>query len=391
MAEVLTEGKAYKQILGMFGEDNLFMNPRDIPPTEIIRSPSAALDRALGVGGWPRGRLIQIAGMPSSGKTLLSLLSMAIWQRMHPDNCGLFIDAEYTYDPDWAEMLGIDNDRVILVKTNNGVDIFTGLVGVTKKLKTGKFKHTMGLLDMVKTGQVISMKTPSGKLRRFDLSRLGVVTLDSIASIQTPTEAASAVGKANIAATARFLTTELKKLTPVVANANVVMFGLNHVKVKVGETYGNPESTPGGRAWKHACSIMLMVAPSLTRENTILNAHEERIGHLVRARITKNKVASPFKKAEYFVEYTKGIVRKEIELFEAGLMVDLFDRPSKVRYQYAGQDFVGREKMINFIKDNLDTVEEDLRSKYLGSDADENQEFEPDEVEVPENPFNQED
>lgn len=363
--KLLSPTKAYSQIASLFGEENVFLDPRDVPPVETIPSPSPSLDRALGVGGWPRGRMIQIAGKPSSGKTLLSLLTAAEWQAMDPNNCACFIDAEYTYDPDWAEQLGIDNNRMMLIKTNDAARIINGLAGISKKGGTGKIKHTDGLLDMVEKGQTIQATNANGEKVSFDLSKMGVVILDSIASLQTPTEEASEAGKQNVASLARFLKDELKKITPAVARANVVMFGLNHVKTKIGVMFGDPETTPGGAAWKHACSIMLMVAPITRKDALLLNEHEERVGHMVRAKVAKNKVAPPFKKAEYTVKYTEGVVRKENELFEAGLLENMFERPNNTTYIYNGEKFVGKQKLLNYIADNLEETELNLRELYL--------------------------
>lgn len=372
MAEkTLSPAKAYSQIASLFGDENVFLDPRDVPEVDIIKTPSPSLDRALGVGGWPRGRMVQIAGKPSSGKTLLSLLTVAEWQAMDPENCACFIDAEYTYDPDWAEQLGIDNDRMMLVKTNEAAKIITGLVGRTKQNSTTKkMKHTDGLLDMIESGQIIEAKNAKGNKVAFNLGKMGVIILDSIAAMQTPTEEASEAGKQNVASLARFLKDELKKVTPAVAKSGVVMLGLNHVKTKIGVMFGDPETTPGGAAWKHACSIMLMVAPITSKDARIENEHGERIGHKVRAKVTKNKVAPPFKKAEYDIEYVRGVVNKEIEIFEAGILSGMFERPNNTSYIYQGEKFVGRQKMIDHLAEDLDAAEENLRRSYLDKEMD---------------------
>lgn len=364
MSEKLSPGKAYSQIAGMFGEENIFLNPRDIPPVETTPSGSPALDRALGVGGYPLGRIMQIAGTPSAGKTQLTLIAAAEWMALDRGNCACFIDAEYTYDPDWAESLGVDNERMLLIKTNAAEKIFTGLVGkTTKTAKT--IKHAPGLLGMIENGQTIQGKNARGEVRSFDLSKMRVIIVDSVASMNTPTEESAIVGKQNVASMARFLTTELKKLTPAVAKANVALFGINHVKTAIGVMYGDPTTTPGGRAWHHACSVQIMVATINKKEAKIFNQHDEQIGHTVRAKITKNKCAPPFKKAEYSIEYVVGMVKQEEELFEAGILENLFERPNNRTYIYRGQSITGKDKFIEHIKENFEQVEADLRASYL--------------------------
>lgn len=365
MASNLSPKKAYEQVLSFFGEDSVFLNPRDVPPVQVTRTGSPGLDRALGVGGWPLGRIMQIAGTPSAGKTQLTLIAGAEWQKRDPENSICFIDAEYTYDPDWAESLGIDNDRVLLIKTNSALRIFEGLVGKKKKTSSGKIKVNPGLLGLIEEGVTIKGETPDGGSKEFDLSKMGVIIIDSIASMETPIEEVSEVGKQNVSTMARFMTTELRKLTPAVAKANVALFGINHVKTKIGVMFGDPKTTPGGRAWHHACSVQVMLASIESKDSRIEDENQERIGHMVRAKVTKNKVATPHKKAEYSMEYVRGIVQKELELFEAGKAEGLIERPNNVMYEYNGESFRGQDAMVQYISENLESFEEALREKYL--------------------------
>ena len=155
MAKELSDAQAWKHINDMFGGE--MRHPDELEDVETFTTRSPALDRALQVGGWAKGRIYQLAGYPSSGKTFMSLVAMAEWQSKDPENCCAFIDAEFTYDPQWAESLGIDNDRVMLIKTNDGQKIFTGLCGTPKKNKsTGKITQIPGLLDMIREGRTIT-------------------------------------------------------------------------------------------------------------------------------------------------------------------------------------------------------------------------------------------
>jgi recombination protein RecA len=366
--ELLSESQAWSHITSMFGEGALF-HPDEIEGGETFTTRSPMLDRALGVGGWALGRIYQVAGKPSSGKTFLGLLAMAEWQSKDPENMCVFIDAEYTYDPSWAAQLGVDNDRVLLVKTNAGEKIFTGLVGTPKKNKTtGKVTQIDGLLDMAKKGQWISHKV-NGKTIKLNLGKLGVIVLDSVAVMQAPQELESAVGKINMAPLPRFLTQELKKLTPAVAEANVCFIAINHVKEKIGEMFGNPETTPGGAAWKHACSVMLMVAQKSGADNQLVDANEEKYGHKILVKVEKNKMAKPFKRAEFFIDFTSGIAAPAEELLDLGCLYNLIERPNNRTYIINGESLTSRSLAIDYIAENRSVVEEMIRGSYLSGES----------------------
>ncbi len=276
--KLLTGSDAYKQLSSLFGEDSV-VRPESIQKVDIIKTNSPGLDRAIGVGGWPRGRLIQIAGQQSSGKTLLSLCAIAQWQALDPENCAAFLDAEFTYDPRWAAKFGVDNDRVYLVKSNDAAPLFTGLVGKVRKNKvTQKVTKVAGLFDMIESNQEITYENPATKkVVTLKCGKMGVIVLDSVANLQTPTESEAEVGKQNMALTARFLSVELKKLTPGIARSNVAFIAINQVRTDLGKMFGNPESSPGGRALKHACSLMVEVAPMGGVDNVLLSLLKKRL------------------------------------------------------------------------------------------------------------------
>jgi len=369
--KIMSESDAWKQLEELFGSDSV-VRPDQVVRTDVIRTTSPSLDRALGVGGWPRGRLIQLAGAPSSGKTLLGLLAIAEWQSEHPDNCAAFLDAEFTYSAQWAAKFGVDNDRIYLIKSNEAAKIFGGLVGKVKKNKvTGKLTKIPGLFDMIAAGQTISYIHPDTKKKlNLDCGRMGVIVLDSIANLQVPQEIEADVGKALMAAVARFLTVELKKLTPGVAKANVAMIGINQVRVNPGQMFGNPEDTPGGKALKHACSVMVEVGPMSGEENIILDSREEKQGHKIKAKITKNKLAAPFKVGEFFVDFRSGVVRKGEELLETGVKLNIIERPNNRSYIINGEKLNSRDAAIEHCNSNMDKIEAMIREYYLsGSDA----------------------
>jgi recombination protein RecA len=367
-----------KDLLSLFGEDTLYLDGDigTVGTYDVIKTGSPSLDYALGIGGMPRGRIIQLAGKESSGKTLLSLLCMKSWLDENPDNTVMFIDAEYTYDATWARSLGVDTSRVVVAKTNDAKKIFEGLLGkMTVNKTTGKAsKSVKGVLDLVKEGTDPRFKN------------LGLIVLDSVAAMNTPMEVDAAIGKQNMAPMPRFLSTELKKLTPAVAEANVAMIFINQVRVNPGVMYGNPEDSPGGKALKHACSVMVNMAPISGADSKVEDENENVIGHKVRAKIQKNKVGAPFREAVYTIKYTEGLINREEELLDLAVLCKVINRPNNRTYELGDDKFSSRQSMIDYLKDEacFGGVEDLCRTKYLSgevagpvaSDGDESEEME---------------
>ena len=349
MTKKVTQSEAEKEILKFFGEDTVFFDGNIATKYEAISTGSPKLDEAIGIGGIPMGRITQLAGQESSGKTMLALSCIREYLNKNPENTALFIDAEYTYDPAWAEKQGVDTSRVMVIKTNDAKAIFEGLIGTVKENKTTKkvTKSMKGILDHVIEGTDPRFKN------------LGIIVLDSIAVLNTPLELAAEVGKANMAPIPRFMSTELKKLTPIVAQANVAFIGINQVRVNLGQMFGDPSTSPGGKALKHACSLMLNMAPVFSAGSVIEDDSGERIGHTVRAKIQKNKVGAPFRQAEYKIEYQKGVVETHEEVFDLGIEYGLIVRPNNQMYEIAGESVRGRDAAMKyFLENNL--VEEFL-------------------------------
>jgi recombination protein RecA len=368
MSKEMTEAQAWQHINDMFG--GTVRHPDELEKVSVFTTRAPALDRALQIGGWARGRIYQMAGKPSSGKTFMALVAMAEWQSQDPENCCCFIDAEYTYDSDWAAKLGVDNERVLLIKTNEAQKIFEGLVGRPKLNKiTGKTTQTPGLLDMIREGAVIT-QVVKGKPVKLNLGKMGIIILDSVAAMAAPTEVSSEVGKMQVAPLSRFLTVELRKLTPAVADSNVCFIAINHVKTQVGVMFGNPETTPGGAAWKHACSVMLMVAPMSGSENVLEDKNEEKYGHKIRIKVEKNKMGKPFKNAEFFINFTSGVAYKNEQLLDLGCLYGLIERPNNRTYIISGEKLSSREAALEYVAKNESHIESQIRALYLeGSDV----------------------
>tara|TARA_B100000131_G_scaffold322708_1_gene377676 strand:+ start:2401 stop:3528 length:1128 start_codon:yes stop_codon:yes gene_type:complete len=363
MATKMNMSDAEKELLKFFGDDTVFLSGDvKVGAYESISTGSPSLDRAICIGGIPRGRITQLAGKESSGKTMLALSCIKNYLDENQDNTALFIDAEYTYDPDWAESLGVDTSRVMVIKTNDAKKIFEGLIGTVKVNSVSKkvTKNMKGILDYVIEGVDPRFKN------------LGIVVLDSIAVLNTPMEVAADVGKANMAPIPRFLSTELKKLTPIVAQANVAFIGINQVRVNLGQMFGDPTSSPGGKALKHACSLMINMAPISGSDSIISDNSGNRVGHRVRAKIGKNKVGSPFRVAEYNIEYLSGVVDLEQEVLDLAVEFSLVERPNNKSYIIDGEKIVGRSNAISYLKENQDVCNNlllTIRGIYTSSDS----------------------
>lgn len=348
-----------KDILSLFGEDSIHMDGdlSSIGTYDIIKTGSSSLDFALGIGGIPRGRIIQFAGKESSGKTLLSLMCIKNWLDANPENTAMYIDAEYTYDPKWVKKLGIDTSRIIVAKTNEAKKIFEGLIGkVSVNKNTGKVsKSVRGVLDLVKEGTDPKFKN------------LGIIVVDSVAAMNTPVEAESVVGKQNMALMARFLSVELKKITPALAEANVSLIFINQLRSDPGVMYGNPETSPGGRALKHGCSVMVNLAALSSAESIIEDSNGIRIGHRVRAKVQKNKCGPPHRQAEYNIKYLEGIVSKNVEALDLGINIGLIERPNNRTYIVGDEKLSSRQIAEDYFLDDKIRIafEETCREKYL--------------------------
>lgn len=327
----------WEEVNKTFGSDGLFEADGDFIESAIPESTgSPALDEAIGIWGWPKGRLIQLAGHESSGKTLLSLMAIREWQRKDPKNWALFIDAEYTFDPSWAARLGVDLSRLRVMKTNSGADIFELLCGKPHK-EHGKPKVKKGILDMV---------IEQGGA---DASGLGIIVLDSVAAIQPPQEEASEVGKQNVAALARFLTPELRRILPILAQSQVVFIGINHLKIAIGQ-YGDPETSPGGAAWKFHCSLMLSVARIKKEECRIYTDGKELIGHRIRVKIGKNKCAPPFREAEMDILYLGGFTNKHAEIKDLAVKYGVVTRPNNQTYVFGDLSVRGKDNFLQHLE-----------------------------------------
>lgn len=255
---------------------------------DVYSTGSYLLDDMLGCGGLPAGRLVQLYGPAGSGKTLVSLFTIKSAQQKDPESKQVFIDAEHTFDHSWASKLGVDPDRVILIRgdlATNGRRMFEMLLGSPKEDKTHVYvgKSKEGLLDKIRTKEI----------------NINLIVLDSLGAIIPPGEDISDVGKMNISLMARFLSTTLKKLSLEVAKAQIPFIVINHKRDSM-NMYGPSHTYSGGNSYTHFLSASIYFERVQRKDAQILDKNEQMIGSIIRASVEKSKFGPP-RKCEFKV------------------------------------------------------------------------------------------
>ncbi|KZB84585.1 recombinase RecA [Amycolatopsis sp. QT-25] len=283
-------------------------------PIEVIQTGAIALDVALGIGGLPRGRVIEIYGPESSGKTTVALHAVANAQR----NGGIaaFIDAEHALDPDYAKKLGVDTDALLVSQPDTG-------------------EQALEIADMlIRSGA------------------LDILVIDSVAALVPRAEIEGEMGDSHVGLQARLMSQALRKMTGAMSNSGTTAIFINQLREKIGVMFGSPETTTGGKALKFYASVRLDV-----RRIETLKDGGEPVGNRTRVKVVKNKVAPPFKQAEFDILYGKGISR-EGSLIDMGVDQGIL-RKSGAWYTYEGDQLgQGKENARKFLLENPDIANE---------------------------------
>jgi recombination protein RecA len=307
---------ALSQIEKQFGKGSIMrLGDSDVArDIQVVSTGSLGLDIALGIGGLPRGRVVEIYGPESSGKTTLTLSVIAEMQKL--GGTAAFIDAEHALDPQYAAKLGVDIEQLLISQPDNG-------------------EQALEIADMlVRSGSV------------------DVVVVDSVAALVPKAEIEGEMGEPQMGLQARLMSQALRKLTANIKRSNTLVIFINQIRMKIGVMFGNPETTTGGNALKFYASVRIDI-----RRIGSIKKGEEVIGSETRAKVVKNKVAPPFRNAEFDILYGEGISR-EGEVIELGVTHRIIEK-SGAWYAY-GKDRIGQGKdnAREYLKEHPDVAQE---------------------------------
>ncbi len=306
---------ALAQIERQYGKGSVMrMGDRRGVITEVIPTGSIALDLALGIGGLPRGRVVEIYGPESSGKTTVALHAIANAQKA--GGIAAFIDAEHALDPEYAKRLGVDIDALLVSQPDTG-------------------EQALEIMDMlIRSGAI------------------DIVVIDSVAALVPRAEIEGEMGDSHVGLQARLMSQALRKITGALHTSNTTAIFINQLREKIGVFFGSPETTTGGKALKFYASIRLDV-----RRIETLKDGQEAIGNRTRVKVVKNKMAPPFKQAEFDIIYGTGISR-EGSLIDLGVECNVVKK-SGAWYTYEGDQLgQGKENSRTFLRDNPDLANE---------------------------------
>ncbi|MEK7209453.1 MAG: recombinase RecA, partial [Patescibacteria group bacterium] len=298
-----------KEIKDRFGEGAIMvLGDAQRVDVDAIPTGSISLDLALGVGGIPKGRIVEIFGPESSGKTTLTLHVVSEAQKR--GGLAAFIDAEHALDPDYARKIGVNIDNLLISQPDNG-------------------EQALDIMEaLVKSGKV------------------AVIVVDSVAALTPQAEIEGEMGDMQMGLQARMMSKAMRKVTNLAAKTGTTVIFTNQIRMKLGIMFGNPETTPGGNALKFFSSVRLDI-----RRIAQLKNKDEIVGNRVRVKVVKNKVAAPFKQAEFDIMYNQGVAAFA-DVLQTGVRLGVLDK-SGSWFQYGGEKIgQGMEASVNFLKEN---------------------------------------
>lgn len=306
------------------------MGAREKPTAhEFISTGSLGLDLALGIGGLPKGRIVEIFGPESSGKTTMCLEAIVQAHDADPDAWCAIVDAEHSIDLGYANQLGVDLDRLEISQPDYGEQALE----VAERLIASK--------------------------------EFAIVVVDSVAALVPRSELEGEMGDASMGKQARLMSQALRKLTGVVGKSNTILIFTNQMRDKIGVMFGNPETTTGGNALKYYASVRLDVRRSITKENSVIDKDDNKVGNQTKVKVIKNKVAPPFRECTFDVLYGEGIDTQG-ELLDMAIDAEVITK-SGAFFSYDGALIgQGRENTRQFLKDNAELCKE-IKKRVLDS------------------------
>ena len=314
--------QALKEIRTKFGDESITTFGAGVPQKiPVIQTGSIGLDAALGVGGVPRGRIIEIFGPESSGKTTLALHVVAEAQKA--GGIAAFVDAEHALDPEYARRIGVKLQELLISQPDTG-------------------EQALDIVEsLVRSGNV------------------DIIVIDSVAALTPKDEIEGEMGQQHVGKQARLMSQALRKLTAIVSRSKTIVVFINQIRMQIGVMFGNPETTPGGKALKFYTSVRLDI-----RRIASIKKGEEVVGGRVRVKVVKNKVAAPFKTTEFDLLYNEGISR-EGELIALGEKFGLVEKAGAT-YKFNGEKLaVGYDATRTFLATNKDVAKELLKQIKL--------------------------
>ena len=321
----MEKGKAVEgalaQIERQFGKGSIMrLGAREIQPMDFIPTGSLAIDAAIGIGGFPRGRVVEVFGPESSGKTTLAL--SVIGQAQKRGGVAAFIDAEHALDAEYAKKLGVDIDNLLVSQPDNG-------------------EQALEIAEMLVRSNAVD-----------------IVVVDSVAALVPRAELEGEMGDSHVGLQARLMSQALRKLTAVVAKSKTTLIFINQLREKIGVMFGSPETTTGGRALKFYSSVRVDI-----RRIGAIKDGDVVVGGRTRVKIVKNKMAPPFREAEFDIMYGEGVSR-EGDLVDIAVERKIIDK-SGAWFSYGGERLgQGRENVKTFLKEHKDirqTIEDRVR------------------------------
>ena len=322
--------QAVKEIEKQFGKGSIMrLGDKVMEKMEVIPTGSVQLDIALGVGGYPKGRIVEIYGPESSGKTTFALHAIAEAQKQ--GGIAAFIDAEHALDPRYAHALGVDVDNLIVSQPDTG-------------------EQALEIADtLIRSGAI------------------AIVVVDSVAALVPKAEIDGDMGDSHIGIQARLMSQAMRKLSGAIAKSNCVAIFINQIREKVGVMFGSPETTSGGRALKYHASIRLDI-----RRIEQIKKGDQPIGNLTRIKVVKNKVAPPFRSCDVDLIYGKGVCR-EAEILDMAVKFDIIEK-SGSWFSYKDEKLgQGRENIKDYLAQNPNLTQEildQIYAKYNATDED---------------------